>query len=91
MLNERLKSLEDEFLAEYSSRDFLYLSHLVSLQQELLKKLSYFYKPEIIYREEFLKEKGILLTKREAKAEFYNLKKGSYYMRFCARSYNQPL
>ena len=79
MLNERLKSLEDEFLAEYSLRDFLYLSNLVSLQEELLKKFSYFYKPEIIYREEFFKEKGILLTKREAKVEFYNLKKGPYY------------
>ena len=79
MLNECLKSLEDEFLAEYSSRDFLYLSHLVSLQEELLKKMSYFYKPEIIYREEVFKEKGILLTKRDAKAEFYNLKKGFYY------------
>ena len=77
MLNERLKSLEDEFLAEYSSRDFLYLHHLVSLQEKLLKKLEY-YRPGIIYREEFLKEKGILLTRREAKAKFYNLKKGSY-------------
>lgn len=76
MLNERLKSLEDEFLAEYSPKDFLYLYHLVSLQEELLKKLSYFYKPEIIYREEFFKEKGIFLKKKEAKAEFYNLKKG---------------
>ena len=76
MLNECLKSLEDEFLAEYSPRDFLYLHHLVSLQKELLKKLSYFYKPEIIYREEFFKKKRILLTIRDAKAKFYNLKKG---------------
>ena len=79
MLNECLKSLEDEFLAEYSSRDFLYLSQLVSLQEELLKKLSYFYEPGKIYREEFIKVKGILLTKREAKARFLNLNKGSYH------------
>ena len=79
MLNECLKSLEDEFLAEYSSRDFLYLSHLVSLQEELLKKSKYFHRPGIIYREEFFKEKGILLTMREAKVKFYNLQKGSYY------------
>jgi len=81
MLNEHLKSLENEFLAEYSSRDFLFLHHLVSLKEELSKKLNYFYKPEIIYREELFKEKKILLTKRKAKAEFYNLKKGDqvYY------------
>ena len=79
MLNERLKSLEDEFLAKYSSRGFLYLSNLVSLQEELLHKWKYIYTPEMIYREEFFKIKGILLTKRAAKAKFYNLKKGSYH------------
>ena len=76
MLNEHLKSLEDEFLAEYSSRDFLYLHQLVSLQEELSKKLNYFYRPEIIYREEFFKVKGILLTTKEARATFYDLKPG---------------
>ena len=76
MLNEHLKSLEAEFLAEYSSRYFLYLHQLVSLKEELRKKLRYFYKPEIIYRDEFFKVKGILLTTRDAKAKFYNLKKG---------------
>ena len=76
MLNEHLKSLENEFLAEYSSRDFLYLHHLVSLKEELSKKVHWFYKPAMIYREEFFKAKGILLTTKIAKTEFYNLKKG---------------
>ena len=80
MLNEHLKSLEDEFLAEYSSRDFLYLHQLVSLKEEILKKLESngrnSYRPEIIYREEFFKAKGIWLTTREATAKFYNLKQG---------------
>ena len=80
MLNEHLKFLEDEFLAEYSSRDFLYLHQLVSLKEELLKKLNSngrnSYRPAMIYREEFFKVKGILMTRREARAKFHNLKQG---------------